>query len=132
MILIGHFIKQKRIEQNITQTDLAKKIGVSRQTISNWENDRTLPDIDYLIKLAQTYNLSLDQLLAIDSQASTPVETQRPIFLRKQLKRNLVFLLLFILCAVLDIRNAAIVLLFIILLTIKQSIFDFFQLNIGR
>jgi transcriptional regulator with XRE-family HTH domain len=129
---IGNIIKQRRIEQNITQIDLAKRIGVSRQTISNWENDKTLPDIDYIIELAQLFNLSVDQLLIIDSQSISPTEIQSPNFLKRQLKRNFIFLLLFILCAVLDISNAAIVLLLIILLTIKQSIFDFFQLNIGR
>jgi transcriptional regulator with XRE-family HTH domain len=129
---IGNLIKQRRLEQNITQINLAKRIGVSRQTISNWENDKTLPDIDYIIELAQLFNLSVDQLLAVDSQTVSSTETQSPNFLKRQLKRNFIFLLLFILCAVLDIRIAAILLLLIILLTIKQSIFDFFQLNIGR
>lgn len=130
---IGQLIKKKRVEQNITQIELAKKVGVSRQTISNWENDRTLPDIDCLIELSAIYNLSIDQLISNNLPVSSQVESStETIFLNRQLKRNLIYILLLLLCVVIDISNASIVLLVIVLLIIKQSLFDFFQLIIGR
>ncbi|MFR8019886.1 MAG: helix-turn-helix transcriptional regulator [Mediterraneibacter gnavus] len=45
---------------------LQKKIQVSRQTISNWENEKSFPDIVNVIKLSDLYNISLDQLLKGD------------------------------------------------------------------
>mgnify|MGYP002226590752 FL=1 len=45
---------------------MQKKIQVSRQTISNWENEKSFPDIVNVIKLSDLYNISLDQLLKGD------------------------------------------------------------------
>lgn len=47
----------------MTQEEIAEKIYVSRQSISNWENDKTYPDIISVIKLSEVYQISLDQLL---------------------------------------------------------------------
>lgn len=56
-------LKEKRIEGNLTQEEVADQLFVTRQTISNWENGKTLPDIDSLIDLANFYHLSLDNIL---------------------------------------------------------------------
>ncbi len=45
---IGKTIKQLRLTHNLSQEVLAEQLGVSRQTISNWENDRTVPALDYM------------------------------------------------------------------------------------
>ena len=50
----------------MTQENVAEKIQVSRQTISNWENEKSFPDIVNVIKLSDLYNISLDQLLKGD------------------------------------------------------------------
>ena len=42
---------------------MADKLGVSRQAVSNWENDRNLPDIELLIGISKTFQISLDQLI---------------------------------------------------------------------
>lgn len=63
---IGDRLKQARNEQKLTQENLAEQLGVSRQTISNWENNRSYPDIINLIALSKIYNISLDELLGED------------------------------------------------------------------
>ena len=64
---IGKIIKQLRSVHSLSQEDLAEQLGVSRQTISNWENDRTVPALDYMKKLSEEYQLSLDQLLHLET-----------------------------------------------------------------
>jgi len=63
---LGKQLKNARTEANLSQEELAKRIGVSRQTISNWENCRSYPDIGSLIKLSDLYGLSLDAMLKED------------------------------------------------------------------
>lgn len=64
---IGKIIKQLRSVHSLSQEDLVEQLGVSRQTISNWENDRTVPALDYMKKLCEEYQLSLDQLFRIET-----------------------------------------------------------------
>lgn len=52
----------RRLSKNMTQEDLAEKLGVSRQTISKWEMDTALPEIDKAIELCRIFNCSLDNL----------------------------------------------------------------------
>lgn len=63
---IGQKLKSKRMEAKISQEELAQRIGVSRQTISSWENDRSYPDIGSILKLSDLYGLSVDELLRED------------------------------------------------------------------
>ncbi|GHV97004.1 DUF3955 domain-containing protein [Lactobacillus nasalidis] len=56
-------IKKLRQEQQLTQEEFAAKIHVTRQAVSNWENDKNLPDLETLIVISQTFQLSLDQLI---------------------------------------------------------------------
>ncbi len=60
---IGIKIKNSRIKANLTQEQVAEALGVSRQTISNWENGKTYPDIVSVIKMSDLYDISLDHLL---------------------------------------------------------------------
>lgn len=66
-LTIGKIIKQLRSVHSLSQEDLAEQLGVSRQTISNWENDRTVPALDYMKKLCEEYQLSLDQLFRLET-----------------------------------------------------------------
>ncbi len=59
----GKRIKNIRLENNLTQENMAKKLNVSRQAISNWENNKNLPDLEMIIIIAQMFPLSLDQLI---------------------------------------------------------------------
>lgn len=60
---IGNKIKNARIQANLTQEQVADALSVSRQTISNWENEKTYPDIISVVKMSDLYNISLDHLL---------------------------------------------------------------------
>ncbi|MFC6348295.1 helix-turn-helix domain-containing protein [Vagococcus carniphilus] len=60
---IGKMLKEKRAEHELTQEELSEKIFVSKKTISNWETGKTTPDLDSLIRLANLFDLSLDNLL---------------------------------------------------------------------
>jgi len=65
---IGEKLKRARVEANITQETLAEILAVSRQTISNWENGRSYPDIASIIVLSDVYNITLDSLLKGDEK----------------------------------------------------------------
>ena len=60
---IGNKLQQARTNANMTQEQIAEALGVSRQTISNWENEKTYPDIRSVVTLSDLYNVSLDYLL---------------------------------------------------------------------
>ena len=60
---LGAKLKEQRKQKGLTQEEVAEAIYVSRQTVSNWETGKTLPDIESLIDIAQFYHLSLDSLL---------------------------------------------------------------------
>ena len=60
---IGSKIQAARLEKNMTQEQVAGLLEVSRQTISNWENAKSYPDIVSVIKMSECYDVSLDYLL---------------------------------------------------------------------
>ena len=59
----GNILKKIRQDNSLTQEELAKKIETSRSNIANYENDKNMPSIDVLDKLAKTFNCSIDYLL---------------------------------------------------------------------
>ena len=63
---IGKQIKKYRTEMKLSQDELAEKIFVSRQTISNWENNKNYPDVKSLLLLSSVFNVSLDILIKGD------------------------------------------------------------------
>ena len=65
---IGQKLKDARVHSELTQEVVAEKINVSRQTISNWENEKSYPDIISVIELSNLYCISLDDLLKGDSK----------------------------------------------------------------
>ncbi|PKK40136.1 Transcriptional regulator, XRE family [Clostridiaceae bacterium JG1575] len=56
-------IREIRKTHQLTQEQLASKLNVSRQTISSWENNRNLPDLEMVVFIAKTFDLSLDVLI---------------------------------------------------------------------
>lgn len=60
-------LKTRREEQGLSQDEVAKAIFVSRQTISNWETDKTYPDVQSLLLLSQLYDTSIDELVRGDA-----------------------------------------------------------------
>lgn len=63
---IGKQIQKYRTELNYSQDELAEKIYVTRQTVSNWENQHTYPDLRSLLLLCDVFDISLDQLVKGD------------------------------------------------------------------
>lgn len=63
---LGKQIKMYRLENKLSQEELADRIYVSRQTISNWENDKSYPDINSLVLLSEVFKVSLDKLIKGD------------------------------------------------------------------
>ena len=63
---IGNQIRKYRTNLNLSQDELADKIYVTRQTISNWENNRNYPDIRSLVLLSNVFGVSLDILVKGD------------------------------------------------------------------
>ena len=63
---LGNQIKKYRNELEISQEKLAEEIYVSRQSVSNWENDKNYPDINSLIRLSEVFHVSLDILIKGD------------------------------------------------------------------
>ena len=63
---IGKQIKKYRTEMKFSQEELSEKIFVSRQTISNWENNKNYPDVKSLLLLSSLFNVSLDILIKGD------------------------------------------------------------------
>lgn len=63
---LGEHLFQARKKKGLSQEEVAEKLGISRQTVSKWETDETLPDIRQSKRLAVLYGVSLDELVAFD------------------------------------------------------------------
>ncbi len=70
----GQQIKNIRKEKNLTQEQFAIKLNVSRQAVSNWENNKNLPDIGMLILMSEVFQISLDQLIKGEDQMNNMTE----------------------------------------------------------
>lgn len=66
---LGARIKEHRTRCGISQEDLARRVYVARQTVSNWETDKTYPDVQSLLLLAETFGTSIDELVKGDLHA---------------------------------------------------------------
>ncbi|MGY5268658.1 helix-turn-helix transcriptional regulator [Paraclostridium bifermentans] len=98
---IGNKLKKSRLESKLTQEKVAEEIQVSRQTISNWENEKSYPDIISVIKLSDLYNISLDELLKGDSEMIKHLEESTNIVSSNKklliaFGINIIFFILFI------------------------------------
>ena len=90
---IGERLKQGRENLNMTQQQVADIINVSRPTISNWENERSYPDLESIVILSDLYNQSLDELLREDYNV---VETITNETKKSKQRKNLILVLLLI------------------------------------
>lgn len=64
---LGNSLFQSRKKSGLSQEMVAEKLGISRQTVSKWETNDTVPDIYQAKKLAKLYNVSLDDLMEFDA-----------------------------------------------------------------
>ena len=70
---LGKQIKKHRQEVQLSQEKLADRVYVSRQTISNWENDKSYPDVNSLVLLSEIFQISLDNLIKGDIEVMKDV-----------------------------------------------------------
>lgn len=113
---IGAKLKEARTKEGLTQEEVAEAIQVSRQTISNWENEKSYPDIVSVIKLSDLYNISLDKLLKGDEKMIEHLEESTNIVssnrkLIAAIAANIFLLLLFILFNGFIIQNNYLILI---------------------
>lgn len=72
--MLGKQIRKLRLNKNISQIDLANKLCVTKQSISNWENENIMPSIDMLIKMADYFGVTTDYLLGLSENHSLNTE----------------------------------------------------------
>ncbi len=65
--MLCDIIKELRKSFNISQVQLANELGVTKQCVSNWENDNILPSLDMLLKIAKYFNVTTDYLLGVSN-----------------------------------------------------------------
>lgn len=66
--MLNERIRKLRVAQGYSQVALAEKLGVSKQAVSNWENDNIQPSIDMLVRLADQFGVTTDYLLGRESE----------------------------------------------------------------
>ncbi len=96
---LGSRIKQYRSTHGWNQDDLAEKIYVTRQTISNWENDKSYPDLQSLLLLGSLFGVSLDQLVKGDIEIMQKAIDQQDI---RAVNRNAALMTAFVILAALS------------------------------
>ena len=71
--MFGDTVKSLRLSHNLSQVQLANALNVSKQTVSNWENNNILPSIEMLIKISRYFSVSADFLLELDNRSDIEV-----------------------------------------------------------
>ena len=66
--MLGENLKNIRIAVGITQVELAKKLGVTKQSVSNWENGNIQPSVEMITKISEVLNVKSDVLLGLDDR----------------------------------------------------------------
>lgn len=100
---IGQKLKQTRLDSGLTQETVAERVGVSRQTVSNWENNRSYPDIASLLALSDLYSLTLDELLKGDAAMIRHLEQSTDVVQSKNRLSRLLVVLTYLLLWALSI-----------------------------
>lgn len=125
---IGEILKEKREQLGYTQKEVAQKLYVSRQTVSNWEVGKTYPDIEKLLNLSDFYGVTLDELIKedyrmVDKLKKDVYEQKVRVygFLSEQLSAMIVGSILT--CVFFGVHFSAMVQLSLILLTLGCVIF---------
>lgn len=79
MNIVSNSIKKLREEKGMTQDELAEKLNVTRQAVSNWETGRTQPDIETLTKLAEVFDVSVERIIYGSERKERIVHVNRNI-----------------------------------------------------
>lgn len=66
--MLGNNIKKLRLANKMNQVEFAKKLSVTKQTVSNWENNNIQPSVEMLMKVADVFNVTTDYLLGRENK----------------------------------------------------------------
>lgn len=72
--MLNQRIKELRTARNLNQVELARELCVSKQTVSNWENDNIQPSIEMLMKISKFFNVTTDYMLGNESIKTVNVD----------------------------------------------------------
>ena len=72
--MLGQKINELRIAMGWSQVQLAEKLSISKQTVSNWENENIQPSIEMLVRLAKIFHVSTDYLLGLEQMQTLNVD----------------------------------------------------------
>lgn len=72
--MLGKRINELRLSFGWSQVQLANKLNITKQTVSNWENDNIQPSIEMLVRIAKIFRVSSDYLLGLDTNSYISVE----------------------------------------------------------
>lgn len=72
--MFGEKIRSLRKSYGLSQSELSRRLNVTKQAVSNWENNNILPSIDMLIRIANFFSVSSDYLLGLDNRHYIQVE----------------------------------------------------------
>ena len=84
--MLNERIREVRNLNNISQVELAKKLGVTKQSVSNWENDNIQPSVEMVVKIAKIFSVTTDYLLGLENQITldvTGLDKQKTIHLQQ-------------------------------------------------
>lgn len=76
---LGERICALRTEHSLSQSDLAERLGVSRQSISKWETDASIPDLDKLVKMCRLFGMSIDELVLGEPPTASKADLDAPL-----------------------------------------------------
>ena len=89
---IGNQILNIRKEKQLTQEEFGRLFHVTRQTVSNWENEKSYPDLQMLIDISNQFEISLDTLIKEDSKMVKTIDKERVLGKIKKKNQSLNFL----------------------------------------
>lgn len=77
LMVFDESMRKKRAELGLTQDQVAEKLSVTRQTISNWENRKSYPDFEQLVRISDFYHISIDSLLKGDPELTKSLDSRK-------------------------------------------------------
>lgn len=105
--LVGERVRARREAAGLSQGDLARQVFVARQTVSNWETGKTLPDVQSLLLLARLFGTSVDELLGEEAQRAVRATADERHELLVTLAKTVLLGVAYLLFAVIDLLGRA-------------------------
>ncbi|MDE6590932.1 MAG: helix-turn-helix domain-containing protein [Oscillospiraceae bacterium] len=92
--MLGETVRRLRQERGMKQEELGRRLGISKQSISNWENENIMPSVELLERLADCFGVTTDYLLGRDGRKTlditglSPIEATHLLLLVEDLRRR--------------------------------------------